>query len=149
MFTSQENEYIRNLVISNLNNGYKNYICKTITERNNDYDFTCYFTKNDIVKSNNIYTIKNYTYYLIDTSSSYDVSNKNYSSTGDTYQLSINSNEFYYSNLEGFVDVVSDLNYDKVNNISYNIDLNYMYLIVLLLCMPIIIGFVHHFFRIK
>lgn len=148
MFTSNENEYIRSLVISEYNNGYKYYLCKTINEYNNDYDFECYFTNQDISFNSSNFNVKDYKSIKVDTSSSYNVNNKVVNSTGTSKNLTYSTSDFYYSNTNSLVDITSDIKYDKLNNITYNLDLNFCYLIVLLLAMPIIVGLVHHFFGI-
>jgi len=148
MFTTAENEYIRTLVISNYNENISNYLCKTINEYNNDYDFECYFTNEEITYSNGSYVIKDYTHYKVDNSTSYNATNKLVKDTGDVGTVADSSTEFYYSNTNSLLDITSDLKYNELNNLSYNLTKNDYVLVVLLLVMPIVVGLLHHFFRV-
>lgn len=148
MFSTAENDYIRDLVISMNNSGYSNYLCKTINEYNNDYDFECYFSNEEINFSNNSFNIKNYISYKIDNSTSYNITNKVVKNSGNSTSVNYSSSDFYYSNTNEFVDITADLKYKELHNISYNLTKNDYILVVLLLVMPLVIGLLKKFFRI-
>ena len=148
MFTTAENDYIKTLVISNYNNGINYYLCKTINEYNNDYDFECYFTNEEITYSVDSFIIKDYQHYKVDTSTSYNITNKMVKDSGNMATIVDSSTEFYYSNTNELLDITSDLKYNQLNDLSYNLTKNDYVLVVLLLVMPIVVGLLHHFFRV-
>ena len=48
MFTQVEENYIKSLINTYKKEGYKYYLCHTVTENNNDYDICLYVSKEEI-----------------------------------------------------------------------------------------------------
>lgn len=160
MFNQYEYQYTRDIVLNQINQEYVNYVCHTENSNNSDYnnanyDIICYFSKESIER------VGEYQYnfpdgYLAIEFDSNSYSNYNTITKTHTFsavtgaQLNIANYEYVYSNCEGSIaDIVADYKYEKNNNIGYNLDLNYSYLIILLLVLPILLSFLHHFFYVN
>lgn len=102
MFSTVENEYIIGLINTYYGKGYKHYLCHTITENGNDYDFVLYVSKEKIGGINdNYFDIKDALRLYVDSSS-----RSTYNSTlGDkvssfTGYITVDQGEFIYTNAE-------------------------------------------------
>lgn len=160
MFSQQEYIYTRDIVLTQINQDYTNYVCHTENSSNNDYnssnyDVVCYFSKEPIERISEYQYNFSDGYYAIEfdsnSYSSYNTIQKTHSFTGTgNSQLNISNYEYVYSNCEGSIsNIISDYQFETNNNISYNLDLNYSYLIVLLLVLPIVISFLRHYFYVN
>lgn len=100
MFSAIEIEYIKGLINTYYGKGYKYYLCHTITENNNDYDFVIYFSKEEIGAINdNYFQVKNGLRLYVDTSAR----NTYNSTSGDSVSdfnayITVNQGEFIYTN---------------------------------------------------
>lgn len=150
MFSAIESEYIKSIISSYMNNGYKYYIAHTITETNNPYDIALIFT-NDKVEAicDYIYFVKNAVIIYIDSSNRNDnnyslsVHNREYIYRGSfTGSYEIHEAEFVYSNIPVSYDITGTvLNGDimtsgLINKQSFDLS----FITVFLLC--IILGFI-------
>ena len=159
MFSTTEYQYTRDLVITNLNEDYDYYLCFTENSGNtsynsSDYDVICYFSKAEIQKQGEYqYTFTDTADFIEFDSNSYGTNNtiqKIHTGTVNASTINIPNYEYIYSNCEGSTfDIVSDIKFNQDNNLAYNLDLNYAYLVLVLLILPVIVGFVHHFFYIN
>lgn len=151
MLSTTEYQFIKDLTIDFYNNGYRNYFCYTNTPTNNYYqyeeDVICYYSRSDITFNNYTLSLSNDTYKCeIDSkspTSNYKTESLNCYINNNS-NISINDKEFVYSN----VGYNSNLIADYETSLNNHLDLNYAYFIGLALILPILIGFVHHFFRI-
>lgn len=153
MFSATEYQYTRDIVLTQYNANNTYYLCHTENSNANsyeNYDVACYFSDIPITKiSDYSFTIPSETLKIELDSSSYSSNNnipKIKKTTLSTQNITINDYEYIYSNLGTNADILADINYNKDNNLAYNLDLNYSYLILVLLILPIIINFLHHYF---
>lgn len=104
MFSTSEENYLKGLISVYAKQGYKYYLCHTVTENNNDYDVYIYFSKEEIKAiTQTAFDISNSIFIKLDSSTrnSYNdnnhrrivVSDSNYSSV-----VSVHEAEFIYSN---------------------------------------------------
>lgn len=106
MFSQVEENYIKSLINTYLKEGYKYYVCHTVTETDNTYDVYIYFSKEEIKAiSQETFDITNGIYIQFDSSSRND--NSYNSSTHSRIRVvnesvtdivSINQAEFIYTN---------------------------------------------------
>lgn len=129
--------YIRNLVITN--SDFSNYLCFT----NNDIT-TCVFSNEKILFNENTLTLDNADIYTINSENSNYLTK--YTLTGF---LNVPDSSIIYSNISNYASIVSDIEYQNSHNLAYNVDLSSFYLILVLLCLPILLSFLNHFFRAK
>ena len=137
MFTSVEESYLKGLINNYFKQGYKYYVCHTVTETDNDYDVYLYLSKEEIIAiTSTSFDITHGVFIMLDSSSRNDntynpstgyrliVSNSDY-----TDILSVNKAEFIYSNAEVDYDVTTlsapaDIlinNSDTLNGLHLNI----------------------------
>ncbi len=155
MINEDTSLYLKNLVLDK-SNKYEKYICHTNTSVNyndNIYDITCVFTDN--ISSLNHYQTSINTGLVcnIDTNSYY------YNSTNKlerikcltgSYNKTINNYEVIYTNMsDDFPSLLAKEEYEHMNNVGYNLDLNYFYLIILFLSIFLVIYFLSKIFRIR
>lgn len=105
MFTQVEIDYLKSLINTYREQGYKYYLAHTVTERNNEYDIRLYVSKEEITATtDDIFSIKNAVVINIDSSSRNDsnnssihsrdvISNSNYNGV-----LTVHTAEFIYTN---------------------------------------------------
>lgn len=155
MLSTIESDYIKGLISVYKSKGYKSYICHTVTEQNNDYDFCIYFSKEDIIAVNNdVFSIKNgIKLYVDSTSRSYNnttprviLSNSNYSGS-----FSVHTAEFIYTNAildysEGAYVLNPDISKSGVTN--YEFDSFGIILLVIVLTI-LLFNFIRVILRIK
>lgn len=150
MFSATEYQYIKDLTIQMYNNGYRNYACVTNNPtnytNNNTYDITCYYSNTDINVSSYTFTFYSDTRKCNFDSNSYSDNNTIDKLVCSDYTggVEFSSKEFIYSNVGEFSNIIGDYETSLNNHLS----LDYAYLIPILLVLPIVVGFVHHFFRI-
>lgn len=108
MFSAVEESYLKGLIESYRNQGYRYYLAHTVTETNNNYDMYVYFSKKEIKAiTSTMFDMTNAVCLRVDSSSrndnSYngsthsriDIFNSSYSNV-----LSVNQAEFIYTNAE-------------------------------------------------
>lgn len=145
MFSQVEENYIKGLIGSYTRQGYKNYICHTVTENDNVYDIYIYFSKEEIKANNSLsYTIKNGILLRIDSSQRNDngynlsthprvvLANSNYNGT-----ISINQAEFIYTDASIDYEITTsvvqpDINYNSNSVITIWSNMGILFLLVIL-----------------
>lgn len=153
MLNENVNSYIRNLVLSK-SDEYNSYICYSNTTgssyQTNYYDVYCTFG-NDIELNSYTFKSNDGLNCSIDTNNYYNNNAlEKLSCTKGNKEFTINNYEVIYTNIgEYFPSIIQDYEYNQLHNIGYNIDTTYCFTLLLLLVMPIVVGFVHHFFRIS
>ena len=132
--------YVKNLVLGNINE-YKNYLC--ITDNFNstsDLNVLCFFSNE--FELNDDHLIGNGKKCNINNLNSLIVCNN------DLIDVELDSTEMIYTNIlnDTYPSIIADFEYQKNNNIAYNIDLNYCVTLLILLVMPIVISLCRRFF---
>lgn len=128
MLSAIESDYIKGLISVYKAKGYNYYVCHTVTEQNNEYDFCIYFSKDITAISNDVFSVKNgIKIYVDSTSRSYNnstprviLSNSNYSGT-----FSVHTAEFIYTNAvldysEGAYTLNPDISKSGVTNYEFD-----------------------------
>jgi len=152
MFNTQEYQYTKDLVYTMKLQDYEYYFCTTITNTGDNRIIECLFSKNELVLNSNTVVGTDTKFYTI--------SSQNYQTTNDVYVLSgktslnLSEHEYFYTNISGdypnlLAQEIYQENYNKENSISYNLHLNDIYIIILLLSIIISFLFVKPFFRLK
>ena len=104
MFTAQEIEYLKSLIAVYNEQGYIYYIAHTVTESDNVYDFVIYFSKDEILATNdNLFVMQNALKISVDSSSrNYNSYNPSVHSRESVQEfsgvLNVNVAEFIYTN---------------------------------------------------
>lgn len=142
---------LKNSIITNLRD-YDYYFCSSSFTSDSSRSYLCWFTNNITNVDDKKFTIENYDYCSINliygTIVPYSCSK--YEDKSTTINFRSTSGAYRFTNYDtNFMDIVSDITYQKENNISYNLDLNFMYLLALLLVIPIMSKFLFSMFRKK
>lgn len=140
MLSSTEYQYIHDLLINYYNNGYINYFCITnnptdYTSTNNTYDVFCYISKDSIINENNHFTLT--------TGKKLSFDSNNYSTNNTIDKLKVdninsstsileNKQEFIYSNVGNYADILGEYRTSLNNNLDINFFLVIPCLIILL-----------------
>lgn len=155
MMSQNVYEYVKNLVIGKVDD-YEYYICYTNTNNNynsNIYDVTCSFSSDKPNLNGYYITINNALLCDIDTNSySYNSTNQleRLNCHNGNLNKTIANYETIYTNInDNFPSLISSLEYDKQNNLVYNLDLNYFGLIALFFSIFLCIYFLSNIFRVK
>lgn len=111
MFSNLEEDYILSLINTYKKEGYNYYLCHTVTDYNNVYDVTLYFSKKEILAYDNYtYSVEDGIVLFLDSSSRND--NSYNPSTNERIVLSnSNYNGIVYINVAEFVYTNCKLNY--------------------------------------
>lgn len=124
MFSVQEENYIKGLIASYYKHGYKYYLCHTVTESNNTYDFYIYFSKEEISAiTSDTFELKNAVFMKVDSSQRNDNGYNGSTHSRDVIQdsfseiVNVHQAEFIYTN--------AVVNY-KTDSIALNPDINYI-----------------------
>ena len=146
MLSSVELEYVKALINTYYAKGYKNYLCHTITDNNNDYDFVIYFSKFEISAiSDNYFEIQSAVKLSVDSSvkSQYN-NNSNDNVEKFSGFLSVDTAEFIYTNAVSTSDLtVMCLNPDL--SIEYKKDFSFSY-VSILICILLLYIFIRDLF---
>ena len=130
MFSTVEESYIKGLISSYYQKGYKFYVVHTITENNDEYDACIYFSKSEIKAITPLtFDVTNGVCIKLDSSSrySYNDSSNIYKSllVDGNYNniLSVDKAEFIYTNAkttyaETSLPINPDINYNTSNSYS-------------------------------
>lgn len=158
MFSQVEENYIKALINTYKKQGYKYYICHTVTENNNEYDVYIYFSKEEIKAINRTtFDLNNSLYIQLDTSTRNDNSynpnnddciriiNSNYSTI-----LSVHQSEFIYTNALFKTGVSTVVNPDlMLQNTDSQFDVSCMCIIIVLLVVTFLYTFFSNILRIR
>ena len=158
MFSQVEENYIKGLIGSYLKQGYKHYLCHTVTETDNNYDVYIYFSEKEIkALSSNAFeldsalcikidsSIRNDNSYNPSTHSRTILSNSNYSGAID-----INEAEFVYTNAEISYETTLDTINPDINYNGYSVvDSWYSVSMLFVLVILFIYTFIKDIFRIR
>lgn len=134
MLNTQEETYLKGLILNYYDNGYKNYVCITNNPNNayntSYYDINCYFSASDIEQGTNEYTLAHNSYRCQIDSKSPTNTNKLDSLNCSLWQgnVNVNTKEFVYSNLPYHSNLIEEWQYQRFYTIS----------IITLLCMILI-----------
>ena len=151
MFSSSEYQYIKDLTLQLYNQGYISYVCITnnpISNYNsyNVYDVICYYSKDNITNNDNVFTFNSSDKLKCSLdSNNYSENNtidKLICSSFDDTTIIASKKEFIYSNVGTYSNIISDYE----NNVSNYLDLNFMYMIPILLIIIILNDILHHIF---
>ncbi len=155
MMSQNVYEYVKNLVIGKVDK-YEYYICYTNSNNNynsNIYDVTCAFSSDKPNLNSYHISVNNALLCDIDTNSySYNSTNQLERLNCRTSNLNktINNYETIYTNAsDNFPSIISTLEYDKQNNLVYNLDLNYFGLVALFFSIFLCLLFLSKIFRLK
>lgn len=152
MFNQQEIDYILSLINTYRRQGYKYYVCHTITEDNNNSDIRVYFSKKEIkAVTSTTFDISEGIEIEIDSSSRNDNS---YNSSIHSRNIIVSSNltkivnvhqaEFIYTNAVVSSSSVTIINPDLRLNSASNYDNTLLLASVLFMCCSI---FLYLFFK--
>ena len=128
MFSQVEIDYVLSLINTYQRLGYKNYLCHTITENDDVYDISIYFSKKEIkVVTNNTFDLTEAIHIEIDSSNRND-SGYNPSTHSRDYVVSsnltsiveVNQAEFIYTNATPNTSSITAVNPDLLLNASQN-----------------------------
>lgn len=126
------------------------YLKSLVSTKNNDYicfylnnNYTCYFSDKLIYSDNQI---------SFDNAEKYNISisdeNEFFTSYNFVNNSSIDINNAIYSNVIGIADINSDINLIRKDLSSLENNSLYLSCILFTLVLSILVGFVHHFFKI-
>lgn len=110
MLTSVESDYIKSLVSTYMNHGFKYYMVHSITDSNNDYDMCLYMSKNKIeALSDNYFQVEKGIRVYIDSSSksNYHIDTRDDVDSFNGY-VTVDIAEFIYTN------AISDYSYNTL-----------------------------------
>lgn len=160
MFSSVEENYIKGLISAYAKQGYKYYICHTVTESYNNYDIYIYFSKSEIEAITPLtFDVSNGIYLKIDSSSRND---NNYNPSTD-YRIIVSSSnfnnvvsvdkaEFIYTNATVTYSTTDSLviNPDiTLNNSTNYLSLKMDYLLCCLVCTNLLFLFISKVLRLR
>ena len=134
-------DYLKDLVLTK-NKEYACFYSLEKTDENTNNNYICYFS-DDFNYENNSLSYENAEIYKISISdvnglsSSYEISSNS----------SVSSNGIIYSNVVGIADI-KDVNLIRNDLSSIAISPLYLSSVLFALVMPILVGFIHHFFKI-
>lgn len=155
MLSDTDKDFLLGLISAYKKDGYKYYLCSTISDRNSEYDFVIYFSKEEIQSLSNLqFKLKNAIVLQIDSSTYYYTDNNNprinllNSNLTDT--ININQYEFIYTNSTIELSSSHIINPDITlsNNTSYDIK-NLSITSCMLLAVIFIYIFIHSILRLK
>ena len=144
MFSTVEESYIKGLISSYYQKGYKFYVVHTITENNDEYDACIYFSKSEIKAITPLtFDVTNGVCIKLDSSSRYsynDTSNYYKSVVVDgnyTNVVAIDKAEFIYTNAtlgysETSLPINPDINYNSSNSYSDIVSSNTLFCLIII-----------------
>lgn len=159
MFSQVEENYIKALINTYKKEGYKYYICHTVTENDNNYDVYIYLSKEEIKAiSNNTFDLTNAIYIQLDSSNRSD---SGYNSSTHSRSrllksnineiLEVNQAEFIYTNaIYSYKTETTVLNPDLLlqSSNSYN-SICFMTICSIVLVITFLYTFISNIFRIR
>lgn len=151
MLNSSEYQYIKDLTLTMYKNNYKYYVCITnnpTSYYNNVYDVICYYSKDKITNNDNNFTLNSSDNLKCEfDSNTYNDNNtldKLNCNTFSNTSLELSKKEFIYSNVSNYPNIITEYE----NNVTNFLDLNYFYLLPVLLSVIILKNLLHYvFFR--
>lgn len=135
-------DYLKDLVLTK----NKDYACFYSLEKKEDYNYNnyiCYFSDN-LNYENNLITYANAEIYKISLSDFNGLTNSYETSSNS----SISIDNAIYSNVVGVADITKDVNLIRSDLSSIAINPLYLSSVLFALIMPVLVGFIHHFFKI-